>query len=90
MYDLALTISYQKLKMNEQFKAILEKIKPEIFDDPDCDLIEDGVIDSLDIMMIITATEQEFEIEYDPDEVTPENFSSVDNIWNLINKYMNQ
>lgn len=73
--------------MNEKFKEILNKINPEIFDDPDCDLVEGGVIDSYDIMTIISECESAFEIEFDPDDVVPENFASPDTIWKLIEKY---
>jgi acyl carrier protein len=73
--------------MNAKFKEILEKIRPEIFDDLECDLVEDGVIDSLDIMTIITECENVFEIDFDPDDVSPENFASIDAMWALIEKY---
>jgi acyl carrier protein len=73
--------------MKVKFKEILEKIKPEIFDDVECDLVEDGVIDSLDIMTIITECENVFEIDFDPDDVTPKKFASIDAMWALIEKY---
>lgn len=73
--------------MKDKFLEILEKIKPDIFDDPECDLVEDGIIDSLDIMTIIAECESVFEIDFDPDDVNPENFACPDAIWALIEKY---
>jgi len=74
--------------MNEKFKEILNSVKPEILEEKDCDLVEDGIIDSLDIMTIISKCEEAFEIDFDPDDVMPENFASPETIWNLIEKYM--
>lgn len=76
--------------MNEKLKEILTKVKPEIFDDPDCDLVEDGIIDSLDIMTIISECEVAFEVDFDPDDVMPENFASPEAIWALIEKYLKE
>jgi acyl carrier protein len=73
--------------MTQQFKDILMKVKPEIFDDPTSDLVEDGVIDSLDIMNIIAECESVFGVDFDPEDVLPENFASAEAIWNLIEKY---
>ena len=76
--------------MNEKLKEILTKVKPEIFDDPDCDLVEDGINDSLDIMTIISECEAAFEIDFDPDDVMPENFASPEAMWALIEKYLKE
>lgn len=76
--------------MNEKFKEILTKIKPEIFDDPDLDLVEEGIIDSLDIMTIISECEEVFEVDFDPDDVMPENFASAKAIWELVQKYLEE
>lgn len=76
--------------MNEKFKEILTEVKSEIFDDPNADLIEDGIIDSLDIMTIISKCEEAYEIDFDPYDILPENFSNVEAIWNLIEKYMSE
>jgi acyl carrier protein len=74
--------------MNEKFKDILISIKPEIFDDPECDLLDAGIIDSFDIMAIISKCEEFFEIDFEPDDILPENFASPGAIWKLLEKYM--
>ena len=76
--------------MNEKFKEILANVNSEILDDPDLDLVEDGIIDSLDIMTIISDCEEAFEIDFDPDDVMPENFASAETIWALVQKYMEE
>ena len=41
-------------------------------------LISGGILDSLDIMNLIMALEDEFDIEIDPEDVLSKNFESVD------------
>ena len=74
--------------MNEKFKEILNSVKPEILEGTDCNLVEDGIIDNLDIMTIISKCEDAFEIDFEPDDVLPENFASPEAIWKLVEKYM--
>lgn len=49
-------------------------------------LIEDGVIDSLAILMLIKYIEDQFSVSIEPDDVTIENFESVATISRLIEK----
>lgn len=72
--------------MNEKFKEIILSIRPEVFENPTVDLVEEGIIDSLDIMNIIDKCESEFGIDFDPEDVTPENFANTDAIWRLVEK----
>lgn len=76
--------------MNEKFKSILTSVNPEIFDDPVLDLVEDGIIDSFDIMTIIAKCEEAFDVDFDPNDVTTENFSSPKSIWAVIQKYLDE
>jgi len=49
---------------------------PEGFDD-DCQLIDEGILDSLAIMKLIAWLEKHFSIEFGDDEIVPEHFNSV-------------
>ena len=73
--------------MNAKFEEILNQINPEILDSEGLDLIEEGIIDSMSIMQIVTMVESAFEIDFDPDDIMPENFSSPEAIWKTIQKY---
>ena len=50
------------------------------------DLIGNGVLDSLDIVTLITEINDTFEVSIPAEEVIPENFSSADAIWELIRR----
>ena len=74
--------------MEEKFKQILDGVNPEILENLEVNLVEEGIIDSLAIMQIVSALEQEYEIEFDPDDVTPETFANAQAIWNVVQGYL--
>lgn len=50
----------------------------------DTQLIDDNVLDSLGIFVMISFLETEFEVEVEPDEVTLDNFGSIRAISNFV------
>jgi len=50
--------------------------------------IEDDIISSLEVINIIAELEDEFGVMIDPEDIVPENFNSLDDILNLIRKYV--
>ena len=73
--------------MDIKFQKILNEVNPEIFESSSVDLIEDGIIDSLVLMQIVSTLESNYAINFDPDDLVPENFASVQAIWDLLQKY---
>ena len=55
------------------------------FDD-DASFLKHGIIDSLGVMDLVTYVESAFGVKVDPQEVTPENFDSVNKLANYINR----
>ena len=51
---------------------------------PEDSLLETGVIDSLTILEIVNGIEEEFDLEFDDDELEIENFESAARILRLI------
>ena len=52
-----------------------------------CDtLIDDGILDSFDIVTLITQIKDECDVTIPADEIVPENFNSAEAIWNLIRR----
>ena len=52
-----------------------------------CDtLIDDGILDSFDIVTLSTQIMDEFDVTIPADEIVPENFNSAEAIWNLIRR----
>ena len=48
--------------------------------------IEEGMLDSFDVINLVTTLDSEFRISIDGTDVLPENFSSVDAIERLLKK----
>lgn len=73
--------------MKEQIKNILEKV---ILDEDyiTCDdLIDEGYIDSFDLVNIVSLLNKEFSIKIDIKDILPDNFKSIDTIIDLVNTY---
>lgn len=74
--------------MNELLK-ILQEARPDLDFAQEKALIDDGVLDSFDIISIVGDINSEFDININVSDLLPENFNSVDAIWNLIQSYLN-
>ena len=72
----------------EQIINILKTANPYIDDiEIDTQIIDEGIIDSLQFFFIISEIESRFNITIAQEDMTPENFSSVKSINKLFQKY---
>lgn len=72
--------------MENDILKMLEEIKPE-FDFTDSeDFVMDGLLDSFDIITLISILEEKYSITIDALDIVPENFSSLDSIAALVIK----
>ena len=69
--------------MREQIIEILTEICPGVDFEQETSLIDDGLIDSLDIVAVVTDLMDTFDVQLGVDDLTPENFNSVDAICQL-------
>jgi len=51
---------------------------------PEEDLLEQGIIDSLGIVKLVSFMEEAFNLTIDDDEILPENFQSLNSIVRLV------
>ena len=72
--------------MREQIIEILTEICPGMDFEQETSLIDDGLIDSLDIVAVVTDLMDTFDVQLGVDDLTPENFNSVDAICQLIER----
>ena len=70
----------------EKLLEILNQIKPGVDFSKETDLIEKRILTSFDILKLVVEINNEFDIEITPMHVLPENFNSVESIYNLIKK----
>lgn len=69
-----------------QVIKILSEIRPEYDFSEYVNFIEEGMLDSLDIVTLVASLDEKFSISIDGEDIVPENFSSVDVIVDLIKK----
>ena len=66
--------------------SILEDLHPDV-DFETCDtLIDDGIIDSFDIVSIISEVNDAYDVVIPPEEILPENFNSAQALFELIER----
>ena len=72
--------------MKENIIAILNELRPEFNFTEGVDFIEEGMLDSFDIVSLVDELEETFGIKIEGIDVIPSNFSTVDNIIALLKK----
>lgn len=70
----------------EKLIEILNNIKPDVDFKKEKHLIEDGILASFDIVSLVAAIDEEFDVEISVTDIIPENFESIEAIMNLIKK----
>ncbi len=70
----------------EQLLAILSELHPDVDFSLTEDLIDDGILDSLDIVTLVTEIHDRFDVTVPAEEIVPENFNSAAALMALIEK----
>ena len=70
----------------QKIREIATEICPQVDFDKETGLIDNGILDSLQIMQLIMTFCEEFDIEIDGDDIVPENFNSLDAMCALVSK----
>lgn len=68
----------------EKLLKILTGIRPDIDFENEKALIDDGLLDSFDVVSIISEIDDAFDVQIRIAELDPDNFNSVENLWGLI------
>lgn len=68
----------------EKLLEILKGIRPDVDFENETALIDDGILDSFDVVSIISELDNEFDVQVRITELDPENFNSIESIWNLV------
>ena len=70
----------------EEIYKILKELRPEFdFEDSE-DFVEDGYLDSFDIISLVSTVEEKYNVKIDGLDVVPENFCTAEAIAGLIRK----
>ena len=74
----------------EKLTQILTNLRPDIEFNENERLIDDGILDSFDIIMLVGELNEGFDIEIGVEHLLPENFNSAKAMENLIIKLQNK
>jgi acyl carrier protein len=72
--------------MREKLLAILEEIAPDVDFEKETALIDDGLLESFDIVNLVSELNDEFDIEIRPKDLQAANFNSVDAMVEMIER----
>lgn len=70
----------------EKLLSILNDLHPDVDFAATGDLVDDGILDSLDIVTLVTEIHAEYDVAIPAEEIVPENFNSVEAIMQLIQR----
>ena len=70
----------------ERLKEILEGIRPDVDFKNEKKLIDDGILDSFDIVSIISELNDEYQIAIRVHELGSANFNSIEAIMNMVQR----
>ena len=69
---------------------ILEDLHPEVDFETATDLVDGGILDSFDIVSLISEINETFDVTIGAAELTPENFNSAEAMLELIEKLQDE
>ena len=73
-----------------ELMEILEELRPDVDFENETGLIANGILDSFDIVSLVTALNDAYDIEIKPNDLVPENFNSAEAILTLVEKLQDE
>ena len=72
----------------ETVLEILAKVKPNVDFKNATAIVDDGLLDSMDIVMLVGELNDEFDINITLPYIKPENFKSVESIYHMVQEIL--
>lgn len=74
----------------EELINVLKSVRPDVDFANEKKLIDDGVLDSFDIIQVVMELNETFGVEINVEDLEPDNFNSVEAMWALIQKLQSE
>ena len=68
----------------EELMEVLSALKPEIDFTKETELIDEGLLESFDVITLIAELVDQFGVEIPAEEIVPENFNSAAALWEMV------
>ncbi|MEH2944975.1 phosphopantetheine-binding protein [Lachnospiraceae bacterium KK002] len=72
--------------MKEKLLEILNDLRPDVEFEKETKLIDDGILDSFDIVSLVSELNSEFDVEINVMDLEPVNFNTIQAMMELIEK----
>ncbi len=72
----------------DELIEILSEIKEDVDFENEENLVNGGILNSLDVLQIIAAINEEYDINVPAKEIIPDNFNSAKRMWAMIERLM--
>ncbi len=66
--------------------AILSELHPDVNFETETGLIDNGILDSFDVVTIVAEVDDTFDVQIPAEELVPENFNSAQSLYELIQR----
>lgn len=70
----------------EKLLELLKGVRPDVDFENETALIDDGLLDSFDVVSIISEIDDVYGVQIRINELDPDNFNSAEAIWTLIQR----
>lgn len=70
----------------DELLEILNEVKPGVDFENDTDLIGHGILDSITMVTLVMELNDAFDIEITPVDIVPENFKTVQTIYDMVQR----
>lgn len=74
--------------MEERILEVVKSVRPDVDFEKETALIDDEILDSFDVIQIVTELMEEFGIFIDADDIEPENLNSLEGIREMVERKM--
>lgn len=74
----------------EKLLEILDDLNPDVDFKTEEQLIDNGLLDSMAILSLVSDLEDEFDVEITPVELVPANFNSAAAMWKMIQRLQDE
>lgn len=74
----------------EELRELLKKAAPKVDWDSSQALVDDGILDSIDIISVVSELTVAYGIEIPSEEMEPDNFNSVTNIYDMVQRLLDE
>ena len=74
------------MNIMDELLKILKDIHPDVDYESNDKLIDNKILDSFDIITLISEINDTFDVAIPAEEIIPENFNSAESLWNLISR----